>query len=202
MVCCQWFNSRLLQTTIVWVGDTPVLMGLLAPLSGNFPLYIHQQWKCVNVTCGVKHSDWSEVSKNTIEVFLLWKKEIRSLLNLWHCMVTSICTLLLPPNDGTEHAEFQRKNTCMVSLQFPKNILKVHCGHIYIIKSLGYSGIHTVLSQTIITKPTQTEKLKIGKWVMWSFFLYRFSLLYEICCVHKPAHSNSGSEHEHRLKKR
>lgn len=175
-MCCQWFNSRLLQTTIVWVGDTPVLMGLLALLSGNFPLYIHQQWKCVNVACGVKHLDWSEVIKNTIELFLLWKNAIRS-LNVWLCVVISMCTLLLPPNDGTEHAEWQRKNTCMVSLQFPKNNLKVHCKHIYIIKSLGYCGIHTVLSQAIITKPTQTEKLKIGKWVMWSFFLYLFSFI-------------------------
>lgn len=47
--------------------------------------------------------------------------------------------------------------------QFPKNNLKVHCTNIYIIKGLHDSGIHMVLSQKIITKPTQTEKLKIGK---------------------------------------
>lgn len=58
-----------------------------------------------------------------------------------------------------------------------------------------------MLSQIIITKPTQTKKLKIGKRVMWSFFLYLFSLIHEICYMHKSVHSNSASEHEQRLKK-
>lgn len=152
--------------------------------------------------------------KNTIEVFLLWKDAIRPLLKsiFLYGMTISVCTLLESAKDQFELLVYSYlKTACNMQdgkgrtlagcqVQFPKSTLQKN---FYLKKDFATAeSAQSCLSQIIITKPTQTKKLKIGKPAMWSFFLYLFSLIHEICCMHKPVHSNRASEHEHRLKRK